>query len=93
MVNAAVAKPARNLQVGDAVQVNEGVIERVLRVRSFPPARVGAPKVAEYCEELTSPEAWARAREQRVQHLLAGARDGGRPTKRDRRRREQFLSP
>lgn len=79
------AKPARDVHAGEIVTVRQGLIVRTLRVVAVPRSRVGARLVAGYCADLTPPEEFARAREQRVQQLLARAKGSGRPTKRDRR--------
>jgi ribosome-associated heat shock protein Hsp15 len=90
-VNGQPAKPARGLHVGEIVVVQLGLIRRTLKVLGVPPARVGAPLVATYCEDQTPPAEYARARAQRVQQFLARARGSGRPTKRDRRLLDRFL--
>jgi ribosome-associated heat shock protein Hsp15 len=85
------AKPARDVRAGETIEVQQGVVRRTLVVRAVPPSRVGAPRVAEFAEELTPPEEWKKAQEQRVQHLLARAPGTGRPTKRDRRDLDAWL--
>lgn len=79
------AKPAREVRLGDEVTVWQGLIQRTLVVRGLPPGRVGARLVRHFCDDRTPPEALARARENRVAHLLAREKGSGRPTKRDRR--------
>ncbi len=78
-------KPSREVRSGETVRVQQGVVTRTLRVVASPRARVGARLVAEYCQELTPAEEFAKAREQRIQHVLAREKGTGRPTKRDRR--------
>jgi ribosome-associated heat shock protein Hsp15 len=90
-VNDRPAKPSRDLQVGDSVVVVQGIIRRTLEVRGAPPSRVGAKLVPTFCHETTPPEEFAKAREQRVQQLLARTDGGGRPTKRDRRTIERLF--
>lgn len=79
------AKPARDVHPGEVVTVRQGLIVRTLRVVAVPKSRVGAKLVPDYCTDLTPPEEFEKAREQRVQHLLAREKGSGRPTKRDRR--------
>jgi ribosome-associated heat shock protein Hsp15 len=79
------AKPARTARVGEIISVQQGIVTRSLRVVGLPPGRVGAKRVPEFCEELTPPAEWAKARELRVQQILAREPGAGRPTKRDRR--------
>ena len=90
-VNDLPAKPARAVHAGELVTVRQGIVRRVLRVVASPAGRVGAALVPEYCLELTPPEEWARAREQRVQQLLARDPGSGRPTKRERRRLDRLF--
>ncbi len=79
------AKPARAVHAGEIVTVRQGVVLRTLRVVGVPRSRVGAKVVAEFCADLTPPEEFAKAQQQRMQHVLAREHGSGRPTKRDRR--------
>ena len=79
------AKPAHDVRAGETVCVRQGLVLRTLRVLGIPPGRVGAKLVASYCEDLTPPSEFEKAREQRVQQVLAREKGSGRPTKRDRR--------
>lgn len=84
-------KPAREVRRGETIQVQQGVVTRTLHVVGSPRARVGAKLVPDYCEELTPPAEFEKAREQRVQHVLAREKGAGRPTKRDRREIERLF--
>jgi ribosome-associated heat shock protein Hsp15 len=84
-VNQLVAKPARDVHPGETIVVQQGLVLRTLRVVDIPRSRVGAALVPQYAEDLTPPEELAKAREQKVQQLLAREKGSGRPTKRDRR--------
>ena len=68
-----------------------GLVTRTLVVRAMPSSRVGAALVAEFCEDRTPAAEFAKAREQRVQQILARERGSGRPTKRDRRALQQLF--
>ncbi|MDZ4287644.1 MAG: S4 domain-containing protein [Prosthecobacter sp.] len=50
-------KPARDLKAGDILEVVRGDLRLRLRVIAFPSQRLGAPRVPEFCENLT-PEEW-----------------------------------
>ena len=91
IVNALAAKPGRDIHPGEIVSVRQGVVTRTLRVVGVPRSRVGAKLVGEFCADLTPEAEWEKAREHRMQQLLADERGGGRPTKKDRRARERFL--
>lgn len=69
----------------------QGLVMRTLVVLGVPEGRLGAKRVAEFCEELTPPEEWAKARELRVQQILARDPGAGRPTKRDRRQLDRLF--
>lgn len=84
-INDLPAKPARDVRAGELVCVRLGIVMRTLRVVGVPQSRVGAKHVAEFCADLTPPAEYEKAREQRVQHVLAREKGSGRPTKRDRR--------
>jgi len=85
------AKPARDIRVGDTMNVRQGVVMRTLKVLAIPRSRVGASLVPHSCFELTSPEEFAKARQSPVQHFLERAKGTGRPTKRDRRAIDELL--
>jgi ribosome-associated heat shock protein Hsp15 len=80
------AKPAHTIRAGQLVEVRDGLVRRKLAVLGVPRGRQGAARVSEFMRDETPPEMLAAAREQRVQHVLAGG--GGRPTKKDRRARD-----
>jgi ribosome-associated heat shock protein Hsp15 len=86
-VNGAAAKPARELRVGDVVEITTGPVARIVEVRGLAerrgPAKEAALLYAETAESLA-----ARARHAEERRLLSRARPvpGGRPTKRERRR-------
>jgi ribosome-associated heat shock protein Hsp15 len=86
-----VAKPARTVRVGEIITVRQGVILRTVRVEAVPPSRMGAARATEFCTDLTPPEEFQKAREMRVQQVLARDPGAGRPTKRDRRLRDKLF--
>ncbi|MGC4071914.1 MAG: S4 domain-containing protein [Nibricoccus sp.] len=90
-VNGQSAKPARDVHAGETVSVRQGLIVRTLIVRGAPLARVGAKRVAEFCEDRTPPEEFEKVRLQRVQQVLARDKGSGRPTKRDRRALDRLM--
>ena len=90
-VNARPVKPAREVRAGETVTVKQGLILRTLRVVGNPESRVGAKLVAQYCEDLTPESEFAKAREQRLQHVLAREKGSGRPTKRERRDVDRYF--
>ncbi len=53
-------KPGRDLRSGEVLEVVRGDLRLRLRVIACPPQRLGAPRVPEFCENLT-PEEWIQA--------------------------------
>jgi ribosome-associated heat shock protein Hsp15 len=90
-VGGVVAKPARDIHAGEVVRVKQGLMTRTLVVRGVPEARLGAKRVAEFCEDRTPPEEFEKIRAQRVQQVLAREKGAGRPTKQDRRELDRFF--
>lgn len=86
-VNGDLAKPAREVKVGDTVALRQGPVTRTVRVRGLSAQRGPAPVAQQLYEE--TPEslaAQAAAREQRrLAREPALSIEQGRPTKRDRR--------
>jgi ribosome-associated heat shock protein Hsp15 len=80
-------KPSRNVHPGDLVTAFSGGVHRTVRVLALLHQRVGAKRVGQFLEDLTSPEAYARAREEAPIQFPKGF---GRPTKRDRRQLERL---
>jgi len=89
-VNGARVKPAKDVRVGDTLQIRIGTTEWIVEVREVSDTR-GPAAVAQSLYEETPASRDARER-QRLQRRLAppplGADLGARPTKQDRRRLE-----
>lgn len=90
-INNLLAKPARDVRPGEKVTVRQGLVLRTLCVVGVPRSRVGAKLVANFCNDLTPPEEFEKARERPVQQFLAREKGSGRPTKRDRRLLDSVL--
>lgn len=65
-----VIKPARDVRAGDVIEVDRGHLHLTLRVIAIPSSRVGAQLVAGFFENLTPPEAYERAAQERQQREL-----------------------
>lgn len=89
-VNGERAKPSKEVRPGDRIEYAAGRLRRSLVVRATEVRRGPASAAAELYEE-TAESVAARERlaaELRAERAIGGAREGGRPTKRDRRRLE-----
>ena len=83
-VEGKVVKPAREMKIGEVVEVRKGAIRFRFEVLSFPRSRVGAALVPNHVRDVTSPEELEKLEIIRLaqQDRPKGV---GRPTKRDRR--------
>ncbi|QIF03977.1 S4 domain-containing protein [Roseimicrobium sp. ORNL1] len=63
-------KPARDVKVGETLEVDRAELKLILRVIDFPASRVGAPLVPKYVENLTPEENYLRAAEIRREKEL-----------------------
>ena len=86
-------KPSRAVRADEVLVVEKAPVRRTLRVKEVLEKRVGAKIVETFLEDLTPPEVWEKAREleaQTRQNRVYSGEEGGRPTKRDRRRIDAF---
>ena len=89
-INEQVAKPSRDVYVGDTVMLRKNQINYTLKVNDIPPNRVGAKLVDIYRTDTTPKEAFE------AQDMLNYSKDyyrkkgAGRPTKKDRRDIDDF---
>ncbi len=90
-VNGEVAKPSREIKVGDAVTLRQGPATRTVMVRGLSAQRGPAPIAQQLYEE--TPESLAARAAAREQRRLAPepalSIEQGRPTKRERRDLDQ----
>ena len=85
-LNGASPKPANEVREGEVITARTGNVERVVRVRGFPTALVGAPRVAEFLDDLTPPPPPRDPSDpSTLPPPVVRPRGLGRPTKRDRR--------
>jgi ribosome-associated heat shock protein Hsp15 len=89
-VNGHAVKPSRDLKVGDRLEVTVGPVRREVVVRALSDKRGPATEAQRlYDETPESVAARERAAEQRRLAAPVHQPEGGRPTKRDRRRWER----
>jgi len=91
LVNGHPSKPSRDLKPGEELVVRLGLIHRTLVFLGAPKGRVSAKQVPGFCEDRTPAAEYEKAKEHRVQQLLAREKGSGRPTKRERRDIDRFL--
>ena len=83
------AKPGRDIHLGEIMTVRTSDVTRTLKVVGLPRTRVGAKLLPEFVEDLTPAAEYERAKQAAIEHHLAHER--GRPTKKDRRDRNEFF--
>ena len=87
-----VVKPAKEITIGDEVDVKKRGVWFRYRVLELLKKRVGAKLVPDYIEDITPPE--EKEKLQVIQTRVQFDRDKGtgRPTKKERRELDDFLS-
>ena len=90
-LNGDFAKPSKEVQVGDTVEIKVAPIWKSFKIKDIPKSRVGAKLVPDFVKETTSEAALEELA--LVQKMNAESRSFGiigRPTKRDRRDLDKF---
>ena len=92
MMNGVELKPSRSFRVGDVFSVRMGPITRTFRVLRLSDNRLGAKLVPDYMEDITTPDQLELLELARLAGRSGRDRGTGRPTKKDRREIETFIS-
>lgn len=69
-INGQPVKAARDLQIGNVLEVERGDLRLRVKVLGFSPQRIGPPRVAEFCENQTPIEWIEKAAALRRERLL-----------------------
>ena len=85
-------KPSHNVKAGETVDVRKPPITYSFRILKTIEQRVGAKLLPEIYENLTAPEQYELLEMNRISGFVDRARGTGRPTKKDRRALDVFLS-
>ncbi len=93
MVNHSPAKPSRMIRMGDVIQVRKPPVTYSFKVLQLTEKRMGAKLVQEYLENITPPEQYEILELNKISGFIDRARGTGRPTKKDRRELDDFVSP
>ena len=92
-INGALAKAARMIKPGDVIQVRKPPVTYSFKVLQPIEKRVGAKLVSEMMENVTTPDQYDLLELSRVSGFVNRAKGTGRPTKKDRRSLEEFVTP
>ena len=85
-------KPSRMVKVGETVSVRKPPITYSFRILKTIEQRVGAKLLPEIYENVTAPEQYELLEMTRISGFVDCARGTGRPTKKDRRSLDAFIS-
>ena len=85
-------KPSRTFKIGDTFSVRKGPITYTYEVLRLSENRLGAKLVPEYMRDITTPDQLELFELARLAGKSGRDRGTGRPTKKDRREIEFFLS-
>lgn len=92
-VNDLTAKPSKEVRIGDIIKIKKSSHYRSIKIIVLLNKRVGASKVEDYIEDITSPEEIEKEREHNQNRKLFNLSTShkGRPSKKQRRDLEEFL--
>ena len=91
-INDEVVKPSREVRVGDTVAYKKEGVEFSLQVLDIPKSRMGAKLVPDFIKDVTSEEELEKQSFINMMHKLNRPRGTGRPTKKERRDLDDFIS-
>lgn len=85
-------KPSRTIKIGDIIDVKKPPITYSFRVLKTIEQRVGAKLIPEIYENVTAPEQYELLELSKISGFVDRARGTGRPTKKERRSLDEWLS-
>ena len=85
-------KPSRTFHIGDVFSVRKGPITYTYRIKQLSENRLGAKLVPDYLQDITAPDQLELLELARLAGQTGRDPGTGRPTKKDRREIETFLS-
>ena len=91
-MNGVQLKPSRTFKIGDTFNVRKGPVTYTYKVLQLSENRLGAKLVPEYMQDCTSPQQLEILELARMAGNGGRDRGTGRPTKKDRREIEIFMS-
>jgi ribosome-associated heat shock protein Hsp15 len=84
-------KPSRDVHPGEVVKVRKPPITRSLKVLALAEKRMSAKLTADYVEDVTPPEEFEIQDMQKQMNWNSRDRGAGRPTKKERRKLDDFF--
>ena len=92
-INGVQVKPARMVKPGDVIQVRKPPVTYSFKVLQAIEKRVGAKLVPDVLENVTTPDQYELLEMSRISGFIGRAKGTGRPTKKDRRELDEFVTP
>ena len=92
-INGTQVKPSRMINPGEVIQVKKPPVTYSFKVLQAIEKRIGAKLVPEILENVTTPEQYELLEMSKISGFVDRARGTGRPTKKDRRSMEEFITP
>ena len=92
-INGTQVEPSRMIKPGEVIQVKKPPVTYSFKVLQAIEKRIGAKLVPEILENVTTPEQYELLEMSRISGFVDRARGTGRPTKKDRRSMEEFITP
>ena len=93
MIDGVKQKPSRMVKEGDVIQVRKPPITYSFKILQAIQNRVGAKLVPEIMENVTTPDQYELLEMNRLSGFVNRARGTGRPTKKERRELDDFVTP
>ena len=93
MVGGTTVKPSRMVKVGETVSVRNPPVTYSFRILKTIEQRVGAKLLPEIYENVTTADQYELLEMNRISGFVDRARGTGRPTKKDRRAMDAFVTP
>ena len=92
-INGTQVKPSRMINPGEVIQLKKPPVTYSFKVLQAIEKRIGAKLVPEILENVTTPEQYELLEMSRISGFVDRARGTGRPTNKDRRSKEDFITP
>lgn len=92
-INGTQVKPSRMIKPGEVIQVKKPPVTYSFKVLQAIEKRIEAKLVPEILENVTTPEQYELLEMSKISGFVDRARGTGRPTKKDRRSMEEFITP
>ena len=93
MIDGVKQKPSRMVKEGDVIQVRKPPITYSFKILQAIQNRVGAKLVPEIMENVTTPDQYELLEMNRISGFVNRARGTSRPTKKERRELDDFVTP